>query len=351
MPEQEACGARVCVLVPARNEERNLRACVASLVAQSEEGFALGREWWIVLVDDDSTDSTGEIAAEFARENAGVIAMQAPVWKSERHGLTGKNAALWAGVQRDVARSADWLLFTDADTLHEPGSLHRAITEAERHELGMLSYSPRQITRGMLQRALMPLVFSELASVYPPKKVSDPSSPIAAANGQFMLVRREVYFAVGGHRAVADKVLEDVALAQLVKRQHGICLRYAPEAVSARMYDGAVDMFAGWTKNLALLFGNPLFLAANRMLDFCLLFGLPVAMVLLPLTYQKGAAGLLFLRVLFRYYNRVARSNFPLVDLGLSVLALPMFAVLLVRSWQRVKVLKQVEWKGREYRT
>jgi glycosyltransferase involved in cell wall biosynthesis len=351
MEERESKPKLVCVLVPARNEERNLRTCVESLIAQSEASFALDQDWTIVIVDDHSTDDTLKIARSLATEHAGVLVLKAPELKRERHGFTGKNNALWSGAQDELAKDAQWLLFTDADTVHEAGSLHRAITEAERHELGLLSYSPRQITTGLLQRAVMPLVFSELASVYPPKKVNDPSSPIAAANGQFLLVNREVYFEVGGHRAVADKVLEDVALARLVKRRHAIRLRYAPEAVSARMYEGIGDMWAGWTKNLALLFGNPLFLAANRMLDFLLLFGLPVAAVLLPMTYQKAAAGLLFLRVLFRYYNRVSRSNFPLVDLVLSIFALPVFAAMLIRSWQKVSMLKRVEWKGREYTT
>ncbi len=81
----------------------------------------------------------------------------------------------------------------------------------------MLSYSPRQVVTGFWQRALMPLIFSELSLAYPPEKVSDPASRVAAANGQFLMVERAAYFQVGGHSAVAGSLLEDVDLASLLE--------------------------------------------------------------------------------------------------------------------------------------
>lgn len=352
MEADEPVTHELSVLVPARNEERNLQGCLESLLAQSEPGFALGEQWHLFVIDDGSTDGTLALAQRLADSHAGMHVLRAPELQVRRLGFTGKNAALWFGANQPVARTAKWLLFTDADTLHEPGATHRAVVEAERHGLAMLSYSPRQIAANVVQRALLPIIFSELASTYPPKFVSDPSSPIAAANGQFLLVSREAYFGVGGHQAVADRVLEDVALARLLKRRHPIKLRYAPEAVAARMYRTTGEMMAGWTKNLALLlFGNPLFLAASRLLDFVLLVGLP----LLPLAmhwlvlWQKAAIGVLWLRVLLRYWTRIRRAHAPFPNVVLSVLALPLFAFLMVRSWQQVAVTKRVHWKGREY--
>ncbi len=349
--EEEPSTHELTVLIPARDEEHNLPGCLDSLVAQSEAGFALGEHWHIVVIDDGSGDGTGSIIETYASQHPGIHSMRAKELTPRRNGFTGKNAALWLGASQEVSRTAKWLLFTDADTLHEPGSTHRAVVEAERHALALLSYSPRQIAAGPVQRALLPLVFSELASTYPPKRVSDPSDPVAAANGQFLLVRRQAYFDVGGHQAVASAVLEDVALARLLKRRHAIRLRYAPEAVSARMYRGVGDMVQGWTKNLALLFGNPLFLAAGTVLSFLLLLGLPLLPILMPNLqfWQMLAIGLLWLRVLLRYFTRIGRSHAPLLDRVLSVLALPLFAFLLVRSWQRVKVARSVTWKGREY--
>jgi cellulose synthase/poly-beta-1,6-N-acetylglucosamine synthase-like glycosyltransferase len=273
------------------------------------------------------------------------------------HGWTGKNAAIWTAAKGARGR---WLLFSDADTVHEPGNLHRAIHEAKKHKVGMLSYSPRQIVQGVAQRSLMPLVFCELALAYPPAKVSDPGQRIAAANGQFLLIEREAYRRLGGHAAVADKVLEDVELAFLAKRRKlGLRFRYAEDAVSTRMYRTTGAMMEGWTKNLALLFDNTLALTVWRFLDILLLVALPWLAVELWSARFGGhslqwlGAGwvlaIVWVRNLFRFYGRVAKSNFPFLECAISPLGLPLFVVLLYRSWFQHKILKQVSWKGRSY--
>ena len=345
-----AKGLRLSVVVPARNEAASLGACLESLLAQSEPGWARGVQWELIVVDDDSSDGTGAIARGIARE--GVVAMDAPgLDLSERGGFTGKTNACWAGAQR--ARGA-WLLFTDADTVHEPGDLSRAVHEAEKYGAALLSYSPRQIVTGFWQRAVMPLVFSELASVYPAKKVSDPATRLAAANGQFLLVEREAYFFVGGHRGVGQEILEDVALARKIKRaKFGIRFRYAPEALATRMYRTLPEMVEGWTKNLALLFPSPLLLAEMQVLQFLLFFGLPALAWGMPLlvSWQRGAILLVWLRTSWGFFSRVARSNFPAADVAVSVLGVPLFCWLLVRSYFRHRVSKSVSWKGRSYST
>jgi glycosyltransferase involved in cell wall biosynthesis len=338
------------VIVPARDEADCLGGCLRTLVAQSEEIFLLGRDWELIVVDDHSSDRTAEIARGFA----GVTVLEAPKLEA---GWTGKNNAVWTAARRARGR---WLLFTDADTLHEPGDLRRALHEAERHKAGVMSYSPRQIVTGFAQRTLMPLVYSELALAYPPSKVSDPKEFVAAANGQFLLVGREAYRRLGGHEAVAGEVLEDVALAFLAKRSKlGLRFRYADDALSTRMYRSTRAMVEGWTKNLALLFANSLTLALWRALDFLLLFLLPVLAVVLwnakfaQHSIQWLGAGwvlaILWLRTLVRFYARVAKSNFPLSDCLLTPLGLPLFVFLLYRSWFQHKILKQVLWKGRGY--
>jgi glycosyltransferase involved in cell wall biosynthesis len=340
------------VIVPARNEEQSLPACLASLVEQSEPGFALGLEWEIIVVDDDSTDRTREIAAGFAASHTGVTVLDAPPLDlSSRGGFTGKNNACWAAAQ--VARGRH-LLFTDADTVHEPRDLSRALRETEKHKAVLLSYSPRQIVNGFWQHAVMPLVFSELASVYPPKHVNDPQRRLAAANGQFLMVERDAYFSVGGHRAVGTEVLEDVALARNVKRgPRVIRFRYAPDALSARMYRTTAEMVEGWTKNLALLFPRPIYLACWRVLDILLFFGLPALALGIPwlVGWQRGVILILWVRTLWRFYARVARSNFPARDIAISILGIPLFVYLLIRSWIYHRVKKSVVWKGRSYNT
>ena len=343
---------RLSVIVPARNEAASLGTCLDSLLSQSEPGFALGVQWELIIVDDDSSDATPAIADHAASGRDGVLVIPAPELDvSPRGGFTGKTNACWGGAQK--ARGA-WLLFTDADTLHEPGDLSRAIHEAEKYHASLLSYSPRQIVTGFWQRALMPLVFSELASVYPPKKVSDPNSRLAAANGQFLLVEREAYFSIGGHRRVGLEILEDVALARAIKRaKYGIRFRYAPEALATRMYKTIPEMIEGWTKNLALLFPMPVLLAGMQALQFLLFFGLPAIALWMPLlvSWQRWAILLVWLRTSWGFYNRVARSHFPAADVATSILGVPLFAWLLIRSTLSHRVTSSVIWKGRAYKT
>ncbi|MEO6982266.1 MAG: glycosyltransferase family 2 protein [Edaphobacter sp.] len=340
------------VILPARNEELALPACLASLLSQSEPGFALGVQWELVVVNDDSIDGTRKIAEEAAASHAGVTVMDAPTLDlSSQGGFTGKTNACWAGAQ--IARGRH-LLFTDADTVHEAGGLSRSLREAERHKAALLSYSPRQIVNGFWQHAMMPVVFSELASVYPMQQVNDPGRRLAAANGQFILVERNAYFAVGGHRAVGKTVLEDVALAHNFKGgPRVIRFRYAPEALSTHMYRTTGEMIEGWTKNLALLFPKPIALAAWRVLDVLLFFGLPVLAFgiywLVP--WQRGVILLIWVRTLWRFYARVKRSNFPALDVTISILGTPLFVYLLVRSAFYHRIKKSVAWKGRHYNT
>jgi glycosyltransferase involved in cell wall biosynthesis len=334
-------GMRLSVIVPARNEADVLGPCLESLLAQAVEGFALNRDWELLLVDDGSTDDTRSIALGFPQVKVLDPAPLQPKW-------TGKANAVWTGAQ---AAQGDWLLFTDADTLHVPGNLERALHEAEHAKVVMLSYSPRQLVTGFWQHALMPLIFSELALTYPPQKVSDPSSRVAAANGQFLLIERAAYFQVGGHRAVAGSLLEDVDLALLLKRRKfPIRFRYAPDALSTRMYRSLGAMIEGWTKNLARLFSFPLLMAGWRAVDLLLLIGLPLLVwhfFAIPLS--RYALAVVWLRVLWRFYSKVAKSNFSALDCALSVFAVPLFCLLLISSWWQHSVRNQVDWKGRSY--
>ena len=348
-PEPEQL-IELTVIVPARNEEQSIGECLKSLVAQSENVFELGRDWELIVVDDHSTDRTAEIARSFP----GVSVAEAA---NLEKGWTGKNSAIWTAARRARGK---WILFTDADTIHEPGDLRRAMHEAARHKVGMLSYSPRQLVSGVWQRALMPLVFSELALAYPPSKVSDPNQRVAAANGQFLLVEREAYRKLGGHPSVKDRVLEDVELAFIAKRRRvGLRFRYAPDALNTRMYRTTGAMIEGWTKNLALLFNNAVATALWKALDLVLLVGLPWLAVHLwraQFTFKGWewlspglVLMLLWARTLFRFYARVAKSNFPFTDCAISPLGLPLFIALLYRSWFKHKVIRQVSWKGRTY--
>src|SRR4030081_818720 len=251
--ETAAAHPTVSVIVPARNEEACLRACLESLVAQSGVAFE------VIVVDDHSTDRTREIALSFPGVRVIDGAPLPPGW-------TGKNNAVACGAR--IAQG-EWLLFTDADTVHLPGSLARSLDEAKRHGAALLSYSPEQVVVSIWEKAVMPVIFAELASRYSPSQVSDPNSAVAAANGQYSLIPRAAYDAVGGHAAIAGSLLEDVALARGVKQSgRKILFRYGGDAVRTRMYRSFAQLIEGWTKNLALLFPFPAFLAALRAPEF-----------------------------------------------------------------------------------
>ena len=328
----------VSVIVPARNEEVNLRTCLESLVAQEGITFEL------IVVDDNSTDRTREIAESFAKARVVDAGPLPPNW-------TGKNNAMTVGARQAKGK---WLLFTDADTVHKPRSLARAVAEGEEYGAALLSYSPDQEVRGFWEKAVMPVIFAELAATYPPKKVNDPASPVAAANGQYLLISRAAYDAVGGHAAISSNLLEDVALARLVKTSgRRLRFRYGGDAVRTRMYRSFAQMKEGWTKNLALLFASTWSIACWRLSEFLVIFSLLIGAT--EIFTVTGLYGPLFFQlllasvVLFFFWKRIRVAHFPLIPSAVSILGLPVFAYLLFRS-ARLQKSGGVTWKGREYR-
>jgi glycosyltransferase involved in cell wall biosynthesis len=324
----------VSIIVPARNEEACLAACLDSLVAQDYPGCE------IIVVDDHSTDSTGAIASKFPVEVISADPLPA--------GWSGKCNAVWTGAKR---AKGQWLLFTDADTKHAPESVRTGVEEAISGDAALLSYSPRQEVHSLAEHALMPVIFAELAATYRPAEVCDPNSPAAAANGQYLLLRRDAYDAVGGHAAVATAILEDVELAKRVK-QAGYRLRFrVAGVVRTRMYRSTAQMWEGWTKNLALLFRHPRRLAAKRTMEFVFMAALVVVAMrhaLLGHTMVAALAAIAAAILLLFFLRRIRRAHFDWLSNGLAIFGLPLFAVLLLNSDISHKQ-GRVRWKGRQY--
>jgi glycosyltransferase involved in cell wall biosynthesis len=322
----------VSIVIPARNEECNLGACLESLTTQSGVAFE------IIVVDDGSTDRTHEIAQRFAGVR---VIFPEPL----PEGRTGKNNALVAGAGEARAR---WLLFTDADTVHLPGSLARALDEAKKAQAELLSYSPAQVVVTFAERSVMPVIFAELAAQYPPHKVREQNAGVVAANGQYILVRREAYDAVGGHAAVAREILEDVALARLFRDAgRRVYFRYGGDAVRTRMYRNWTQLREGWTKNLALLFPRPERLALQS------LFWWFVAWLSLAIAasgaVHRHVVWMLSAALWILVYRRIQMARFTTANNLIAIACgLPMFAYLLLRS-KKVHENGQVWWKGRSY--
>jgi chlorobactene glucosyltransferase len=143
----------------------------------------------------------------------------------------------------------EWLLFTDADTAHSPLSISSSIAYAMAHKVDLLSLLPHFELCTPAERVVMPVAFMGIMNLYPPHRVNDPRSKIAIANGQYMLIRREVYDAVGGIARVKEKIAEDLEFAQVVKSaDYYLYIAEGMHLVSVRMYTNFGEIWEGWGK-------------------------------------------------------------------------------------------------------
>src|SRR5216684_1219706 len=285
----------VTVIVPARNEETVIVACIASLANQPEIAE-------ILVVNDQSTDWTASVVSGLMEKIPNLRLLESGELPD---GWVGKNHALWVGVQQ--AKCA-WLLFTDADAEHERDSVSHAL-----------------------------------------QNVNDPSSTAAAANGQFLMMRRDIYDAIGGHAGVAGEVLEDVALALRVKAAgHRISFGSGKGIVRVRMYRSFQAMWQGWKKNLYRLMGGTPW-AVFREMESNLPW-IPFLLLVAGLKYPF----LLFLGVLLliarqtSYGLDLARNQYPFSFIFYYTPAVALYVAVLWASY-RSHVNGRIQWKGREY--
>lgn len=341
----------VSVIIPARNEEANIERAVRSVILQA--GVLE-----ILVVDDQSQDHTGGILTRLAKEFPWLKTIRI---ESLPAGWLGKNYALATGAR---AARGDWLLFTDADTEHHSGSLEALLDRAMAEEADLLSISPAQKTTRWWEKAVIPMVYARLAGLYRFDEVSDPLSPAAAANGQYLLIRRETYQRVGGHEAVRGEILEDVELARRVKASGGRLI-FLPGAayVETRMFQSFRDLWEGWTKNLFLLYRRKLGLLIAAALEVMLLDSAPFlvfAVLCLDAVFGSGGSqvlpfGVLFLSVAglrdWQYRRRLRRLGFEQELANYLVLGGAIYGLLLINSALAHKVARNIRWKGRRIET
>ncbi len=195
---------QVTVIVPARNEERNVGNCLESLLSQNYPETALR----IVAVNDNSSDKTLAIMEEIAAKSARVSVLNAPPL---RPGWCGKSHACWTAAE-GIADRSEWLCFTDADITAGPELIPSAVALAEEENIDFLSLTPRQILVSFSERLVLPCGLYFLAFSQNLAEVNSPKCPNATATGQFILIRGPVYKVLGGHEAVRREICEDVAM-------------------------------------------------------------------------------------------------------------------------------------------
>lgn len=326
--------ANISAVVPARNEGAVIANCIKSLAIQPEIAE-------IVVVDDQSTDRTSQIVESLAAE---IPQLRLVKVQNVAAGWLGKNNAAFLGVKQTTKR---WLLFTDADAELLPRAAARALQITQDANAALVSFSPEQVTKTWYEKSLIPFVYCRLARIFSYKEINDPNSPAAAANGQFLMIRRDAYDAAGGHASVANEVLEDVALARAVKSLgYRIWFESGKRIVRVWMYRSFAEMWAGWKKNLFLLVGGTP-AAAYREL-FSVVPWIPLLLVILALKYPLALIlGLGLLLARHAAYGMALSSNqYPLIYILYYMPGVLLYGGVLWASY-RAHRMGTVEWKGR----
>jgi chlorobactene glucosyltransferase len=335
----------VSIVVPARNEERQLEACVLTLLAQDHADFE------VIVVDDQSTDATRSILDRLARNDGRLKIVEGEPLPD---GWVGKPWALVQGVR--AARGA-WLLFTDADTFHRPWSAASVQRAALENDLDVLSVLTSQDLESVAERALMPSVFLAIfLGTGPIDDVADPKKPnVALFNGQYILAKRSAYDAIGGHASVSGEIAEDMELARRFKRdgRFRIALAGSEAIAHTRMYHSLAEIWHGFVKNFALgVRGEPLRAAVGLLAYACLSPFSPALLVYLLVACQWAAAAILGASIACGVAAAAASMGrmrvSPWLALWLPVGNAFVLAVL-AASMASFASGRGVEWRGRRY--
>jgi chlorobactene glucosyltransferase len=339
----------IAVVIPARNEAANIGACLSGLIAQTYPPARLR----IIVVDDNSSDRTAEIVAGFAQRGANVTLLRSgPL----AQGWTGKSQACWIGAR--TAGDAQWLCFVDADTKPDPPLAASAVAAAQERRVDLLSLAPRQRLVSFAERLMVPCGLYLLSFGRDLPRREAPDSGRVAATGQFLLIRRAAYDAIGGHAAVAGAICEDLELARLADRTgRSVLLMNGGRLISARMYDGWSTLWPGFAKNLLDMFGG----AAASLTMAAAALALSGSLVLLPIVdfahCQNGSASACVALALAGP-GALAALGFHIA--GALYLGVPfwygflfplgyLLGAAMVLDSVRRRALGRVAWKGRVY--
>lgn len=332
----------VSIVVPARNEARQIETCVRSLLAQDYPHFD------VVVVDDRSTDATAEIVAKIAGEDRRVRIIAGEPLPS---GWVGKPWALHQGVRY---AGGQWVLFTDADTQHEPAALASAIGNARAHNLDVLSLLTQQIMITPAEWMVLPSILYTIGfAVGSLDAINDPRHEAALFNGQYILARRAAYDAIGGHEAVRGEIAEDLELARRFKAdgRFRTALITSRDLVRVRMYRSFGEIWDGFVKNFALgARGRPLLAATGIAMLACISPITPLAILMLLALHAWGAAIVLGAAALV--WTAAAASG--MARLGLPRLAIwTPIGITVTVAIALTSILRHarggVTWRGRRY--
>ena len=335
----------VSVLIPARNEERNIGTTLSTLARQDYPRME------IVVLNDNSADGTEAVVKERAGADPRIRLIQGGALPE---GWVGKS---YACHQLAGEAQGDLLLFVDADTAHEQWSVGAAVEEMRRSRADLLTVIPAQTMRTFWEKLILPLLHYSTFCFLPMPLVSVTRSPkLAMANGQFMLFRKEVYRAIGGHAGVRTAMVEDVWLSRRVKEEgYRLVIRDGTGSVRARMYRSLREIWQGFSKNLfagfnyslPMIGGVVVFNALTSVLPFILLpAGIIAGMEFAPWTAVVALQVALVLAIRLAL---AARFRLDVWTIVLHPLAMGIFCGIALNSARWVLVRGGARWKGRTY--
>lgn len=333
----------VSVLIPARNEEKNIGRCLESFVKQDYPKLE------IIVVDDRSTDKTAQIVTDFSARHNNIKLLQI---RQCPEGWSGKNHAITRGMQ--IARGK-YLIFTDADTYHYPYCVKSAVKYAIDNKVDLLSINPHLVTKSFWENVIMPVAGAVLMIWYPLEKINNGSGNYSYANGQFILFNHETYSKIGGHSSVKEELLEDLALARKIKQENfNLKVLWGPQVYQTHMYSSLKEIWRGWVrifyhgfqKNLGTFCLSLLLMMVFSISPYILavysvfLLPNPVPIILTGVLY-----GFLVFTIVTAY--RLAKSNKWYVLTHL--LGCLMVTAILIHSASKIIFKRKITWRGTSY--
>lgn len=333
----------VSVLIPARNEERSIRKCVESILAQDYPRFE------VIVLNDNSEDATHDILKELEGKHERLRVING---KELPEGWTGKN---YACHQLYKESKGEYILFTDADTVHFEGGLRKAVTRAISRGADLYSLIPEMTLETYSEKIYMPGIHFTSFTLLPYYLAETLKSPaFAMAAGPFMLFRRDAYRNTGGHEALKDKLVEDVGLAKLIKK-HGykVIVNKGLDVLSCRMYHNFREIWEGFSKNIFPGMNYNSFLLFGVFAVYLLLFFAPFAgfvysliagneVLLYNFAYQSAL--IIIMRILINRSFRLGSISTVFHPAGILIISMIGF-----NSWRWNKLGKGSLWKGRTY--
>ena len=261
--------ALVSVLIPARNEEINIKRCLYSLIDQSYKNLE------IIVLDDDSDDQTYNVVKNISKNYESIKVVKG---EAKTIGWTGKN---WACHQLSKYANGDFLLFVDADTKLQKNTIAETVNEMNNNDVDLISLFPNRVTNTAVDKIISVtigwFIFSCLPIIF-----SNKNPIFSSAFGQFLLFRKGAYFSIGGHESVKDKILDDFELGRLItKRGYNLNVLDGTERISTFSYSTEKEALEGLSKSIFPFFNN-------KLIPFLILLILFLSMGLMPIFIMMG---------------------------------------------------------------